>query len=163
MEVNRRISLPDYFTQLQLEYISYKLRSLIYKRDLDISKFCSICKGKKEKIEQIAYRNKLPSIFSSESQKEKYLKRFFGDGGFPDFKYRDEYQEKVKGKWDKLYFFVEGGKVFHKGEEGFFVINSTNYVQNFLTLGKCDGGEMIANFDEVKRIFSEDFFKKLFN
>jgi len=163
MEVNRRICLSDFFSNLQMEYISYKVRALIYAREFDVQKFNAICSGKREKIEQIAYRNKLPSIFNSKQQQEKYIEKFFGQSGLPDFKYRDDYQTNVKGKWDNIYFFEKGKSVFLIEEGVFGTIVKLNCSNNQVEV-KIEGEETfkLSAIDNIRRIFSEDFFEKIF-
>ena len=108
---DRIIPISDFFSRLQIEWICYRFRELIYQRPFDKKKFADICLKKKEKIDQIALENSLPSIFNNDGQRERYLKKFIGDGGFPNFCYRDEYQTKIKGFWDAFYYFIEGSSV----------------------------------------------------
>jgi len=113
---SRDIPITEYYTNLQLEWISYKVRELIYDREIDRKRFHDICEMKKEKIEKFAFRNCCNSIFSSDNMKEKYVKKFLGNGyGLPNFQYRDDRQRKVNGHWDKVHYFKSGIKVIKDG------------------------------------------------
>ena len=107
----RVIPIGDFYTRLQLEYLCYKFRYFLYQRQFDKKKFADICQKKREKIDQIALENRLPSIFNDAGQRDRYLLKFFGQQGVPAFCYRDEYQSKVKGYWDIYYYFMEGSSV----------------------------------------------------
>jgi len=115
---SRDIPITEYFTNLQLEWISYKLRELTYDREIDRKRFHDICEMKKEKIEKFAFRNCCKSIFSSESMKNKYVNKFLGDGfGLPNFQYRDERQREVNGMWDKVHYFKNGVRIENQENE----------------------------------------------
>lgn len=159
----RIIPIGDFFTRLQVEYLGYRFRSLIYQRVFDKQKFEDICLKKKEKITQIALENCLPSIFNNQTQQKKYLEKFFNPYGLPNFTYRDDYQKNVKGYWDIYYYFIVGSSVR-------FI--SDNEVE-IGRIKKCDTKDrsviveiekknFVKGFDEVSRIFPSDFYKRLF-
>lgn len=107
----RIIPLSDFFSRLQMEYLCYRFRELIYQRPFDKKKFADICLKKKEKIDQIALENCLPTVFNNAVQRDVYLQKFFKKNGMPLFCYRDEYQQKVKGYYDAMYYYVIGTSV----------------------------------------------------
>lgn len=74
---SRDIPITDLFHNLQLEWISYYIRSKIYDRELDIKKFHDISKMKKDKIDTFSLRNSIPSIFNKDSKMEKFLNEFY--------------------------------------------------------------------------------------
>ena len=159
----RIIPISDFYTRLQLEYISYKFRSLIYQRAFDKKKFNDICNHKKKKIDQISLENCLPSIFNNQDRQKKYLQKFFGDGGFPNFTYRDDYQSKVKGYWDQYHYFIEGASVkfFYEGECEIGRIMDSNVKDKKVTV-TFEDKTILLDFSEVTRIFPSDFFENLF-
>ena len=159
----REIPIGDFYERLQLEYLSYRFRALIYQRPFDKKKFTDICQKKKEKIDQIALENCLPTIFNHAGQQEKYLKRFFRDSGLPAFCYRDEYQEKVKGFYDVVYYFVVGSSVrFLEGKEVMIGRVQECMIPERKIIIETETGEVERDFNQVTRIFPSDFFEKLF-
>jgi hypothetical protein len=160
----RIIPIGDFYTRLQLEYLCYKFRYLIYQRPFEKKKFADICAKKREKIDQIALENCLPSIFNHAGQREHYLQKFFKKAGLPNFCYRDDYQARVKGYWDVVYYFMVG--------------TSVRYVYNDeVTIGRvkcCDVNNRVVTvetedvavqrpFTEVTRIFPSNFYESFFH
>jgi hypothetical protein len=160
---SRDISVGDLFTNLQLEYISYRVRSLIYTRLEDKKKFNDICLKKREKIEAISTKNCLPVIFSNKKSQEKYLKSFFKEWGLPNFQYRDDYKKKVYGWWDPIYYFKDKVdiKYNNKGDIVLGVISRYDAHRNLITIN-IDNKLILTETQLVSRIFSESFFNKIF-
>jgi hypothetical protein len=159
----RIIPISDFYTRLQLEYLSYKFRSMIYHRPFDKKKFEEICNKKKEKINQIALENSLPSIFNNVEQQKKYLFRFFGKGGIPAFCYRDDYQTSVKGHWDLFYYFIPGASVklqLHEDIEIGRIVCNDIEVQKLSV--EINGKTISAIYQDVTRIFPSNFYQDLF-
>jgi len=108
----RDIPFLDYFSRKQLEYISYKVRFLIYnEREEDQIKFREVCDKIKRTIDDMSFKNMKKSIFTSSAMLEKYCGEFFNEVGLPNFQYRDEYQERVKGFWDAHYWWKPGTEI----------------------------------------------------
>lgn len=159
----RIIPICDFYTRLQLEYLSYRMRALTYQRAFDKKKFDDICTKKREKIVQIALENRLPSIFNSEEQRVKYLSKFLNDGGCPNFCYRDDYQARVKGYYDKFYYFAEGSSVrvtIDASVELGCIIKCD--IQDERLTVNVNGSTVEASFAQVQRVFPTDFHSKLF-
>lgn len=159
--ISRHIPLIELYSMFQLEYVCYKFREFLYERQCDKKKFNDIALKKKEKIESIAFRNRLPSIFNDAAAKEKYLNKFFNDNGLPNFQYRDDYQRKVKGYWDKMYFFKKGVNIKVKiGDQ--IEISEVQSIDAENNRVKCIvGGKLVeVSFDQVQRIIPSDFFDK---
>jgi hypothetical protein len=142
-----------------MEYLCYRFRELIYQRPFDKKKFADICAKKKEKIDQIALENCIPTIFNNMVQREKYLQKFFKKDGMPSFCYRDEYQLKIKGHWDISYYYMIGTSVR-------VVINNEveiGRIQECLiedreVILKIESGVVRKNIDCVTRIFPSSFY-----
>lgn len=163
---SRELPIQDYYTLLQIEYLNYFCRYKIYKREEDIKKFNDICLKKREKIESISRKNCTPSIFSDEKCKQKYIQKFLNEWGMPNFYYRDEYQEKIKGHWDKVYFFFRGEPV--KVNMGESIIEGTvkflDYKTNIaIIIGEGENGKYQhkSHIDNILRILPDDFFDEL--
>lgn len=161
---NRIIPISSFYSLLQLEYISYRFRALIYQRAFDCKKFQDICLKKKEKIDQIALENCLPSIFSNTGQQKKYLEKFFNECGPPNFLYRDDYQKQVKGYWDLYYYFIVGSSVRFTESEGVEIgrIESCSLKEKRLVIRTEDSKKFDKKFSEVIRIFPSDFYERVF-
>lgn len=86
----RDLSMFEYLHVLQIEFVVAELRKKIYPSKKDKNYYSRVMIFKKEKIEDIATRNKLPTIFDDEAMKEKvYLEVYNREGGFPNFHYKD--------------------------------------------------------------------------
>ncbi len=110
--------IPDYISALQLEYISYYARLKLYTRPIDIKRFGDICQKKKEKIDNMTFRNMVNGIFHSKEVYDKYVKKFIRDAfGVPAFQYINADQEYRVGYWDKFYFFITDSTVEYAGKE----------------------------------------------
>lgn len=166
LKKNRDIPLTDFYTNLQLEYLSYYMRGKIYKRQEDLKKFSDICEKKREKIEGLSRKNCLPSIFNNKTYRERYLNLFIGEFGLPQFQYRDDYQRKIKGMWDKKYYFNEGTnvKVNVDGVVDVGVVVNNDYENGMVTVRlSMDKSEIELLYDNVQRVFPENFFEDLDN
>ena len=113
---SRTISPQDFFSILQLEYLSYLVRSKIFDEPF-VQKHKEFCEKKKATIEFLAKKDDKSCIFNNEKVLKKYLDEFFNETGFPNFKYRDEYQKQNTGFYDKKYYFRQGVVVLFEGEE----------------------------------------------
>lgn len=160
---SRDISVGDLYTNLQLEYISYKVRELIYIRVEDKKKFGDICGKKREKIEAISTKNCLPTIFNNINSQNKYLKSFFKEWNLPNFQYRDDYKKKVYGWWDPIYYFKDKVDIkFNNGND--IILGSIVKYDAYRELVsiKIEGRLIETEPQFVSRIFSEEFFNKIF-
>jgi hypothetical protein len=158
---SRDLPIGDYFSILQIEYICSAFRAKIYNREFDRKMFNDICKRKKEKIDSIAFRNKLPSIFDNENSKTKYINKFFPEWGLPNFQYRNKGQENSRGLWDKRHYFEIGSsvKIKNKGKVdlGYIVAHDIDNSQITVTI-KDEKEEVVLDYENVSRIIPSDFF-----
>jgi len=114
---SRNISILDYFNTLQLEYFCAELRSKIYTGSADKEYWKTIMAHKKNKIQDIAERNKLKSIFSDNVEYQRIFDSVM-HYGIPSFTYRDEYQKRKLEKRDMYFYFKPGSDVkFINGSE----------------------------------------------
>ena len=161
----RIIPIGDFYTNLQLEYLCYKFRFFIYQRAFDKKKFADICSKKKEKIDQIALENCLPSIFNNPDQQQRYLQKFLGPAGMPNFRYRDDYQSRVKGYWDAWYYFIGGSSVRFTKDNEIEIGRIQECIISEKKVYILSDGDGIVNrlFNEVTRIFPSTFYENFFN
>jgi len=134
-EKSRDLTIFEYFEQLQLEYIVAELRKKIYPSLKDKNYYRRVMQQKEAKIQDIALRNSLPSIFSEGNGKykrEKYQEIYY-ERGLPNFLYRDEIMRDKFEESDINNYYYEGSevKVFipkDKEEEEEIVIGSISSV-----------------------------------
>lgn len=83
---DRDLSIMDFFDNLQEEYYINELRSRIYPSPIDKKYYKKVMGFKKEKIEDIAHKNSINCIFSSEELAEKFRKRVYPQGNILNFR-----------------------------------------------------------------------------
>lgn len=159
MMKTRDIALCDLFSQLQLEYIDYKVKSLIYKAPYN-EKYVKICKVKKDKIDKISIKNRLTSIFDSPKKYEDVKSRFFNEWGLPNFQYREPKIREQMSLFDNLYYFAQKSSVCIKieGEEVLGEVLFNNVKEEILTV-RIPGqkSSVLVDYSRSRRIFSRSF------
>jgi hypothetical protein len=153
---SRDLSLVDFYSILQREYISYFVRSKIYPKEY-AKKYENYCICKKDKIDKIGIKNCLPSIFNMVSLREKYFDDFFNDYGLPNFEYRDEISIKIMGRYDKEYFFSEGTSIKIKTDKE--IVLSTvikNLSNTHKVIAEAHGEVKPFGYEFISRIISDN-------
>ena len=163
---DRDIPIGDYILLMQYEYISYRVRTMLWSNPLDTNKFKEIAEKKRIKIEKITSKNAIPTIFTNEKIKEQLLGNFFSEWGLPKFKYRDDYQrynEKGRNRWDRYYYFRKDRDVRVKTDEGVSIGRIVDYdhIRDVVTIDCKDLGMIEMGSVYVSRIFSTKFFEGL--
>lgn len=129
MEKTRELTREEFLNILQLEYFSYRLRSLIYEKPEYKKMNKDISEKKKNKIITISEKIALPNIFTSDDLFEDVWKReFVREFGLPNFQYSPQSQKL--SLWDKFYLLKPGTIVLLKDQEFSVKTNypSDNYV-----------------------------------
>lgn len=160
MYKSRHIPLTELYSNLQMEYISYFVRSKIYFNDF-AKNYSKICEQKKEKIENISTRNNLPSIFNNEQSKQKYIAKFLGEFGFPNFSYKDNSVKEKMQKWDRFYYFGSGISIMFKNEDesiSLGVISMNDKDTCIATVKDELDNKLELHHSNIKRIFPESFW-----
>lgn len=98
MSKNRHLSPFDYLDILQEEYICNDIRTKIYVRRADKDHFRRVLENKKNKIQSIADKNSLLTIFDNKDQYNRYWHRIVPAWGLPYF----IYNESKKTQEDKF-------------------------------------------------------------
>lgn len=119
---SRNIPIQDYISILQLEYLSYLVRSRIYRSPFK-EKYEEFCKKKQETIKTITLKVGRASIFTDEHIRDKYIEEFFNEKGLPNLQYRDDYQKSVLSIHDKKSYFSPGTWVEYEGRQHFISRN----------------------------------------
>lgn len=156
---SRNIPLTELYSALQLEYISYFVRGKIYCKDF-AENYMKVCGQKKVKIDNISSRNNLPTIFNSEEIRNRYLKRFLGETGLPNFTYKDDEIKGKMQKWDRFYYFCTGTSVSftQNGVTVLGVVLSND--KNSCVVKIVDEFQQTheLHYNNIHRLFPEDFF-----
>ena len=78
-------SILEFFEALQIEYFICEIRRKIYQTQKDKDYYKKVMQYKRSKIEDLATRNNIPSIFSNENIRNEYIKRTYPSQGLPEF------------------------------------------------------------------------------
>lgn len=118
MDTSRRLPISEFLRVLQLEYLSYVLRSLIYTEPIFVKMNEEIAKKKRDKIKNLSEKFKLLSIFDSEELFRFFLeKEFLQEFGLPKFQYGTDPKKKLSVfYYDKYYVLKESSKVDYRGQ-----------------------------------------------
>lgn len=157
---SRNIPLTEYYSVLQIEWLSYHIRRKLYRKDF-IESYNRICSGKKDKIDGISKKNCLPSIFTDKVYRDKYISQLIPDFGIPNFQYKDKETEAKMKRWDIFYYFSKGTSVkFLEGDNLMMgTVNKNDRNSEVLEIYCFETNSChYIHYSKVSRIFSEDFF-----
>lgn len=137
----RNLSVAEYFLQIQKEYLIADFRRRVYFSPKDKAYWSKVCGYKETRINKIANRNKLNSIFNSEQKLNELRAELFDHSGKP--------------KWDLTptdieNYYSNGNEFCYKGE--IYILDQVN-IDGTLTLYSPDKEEYISvSKSEVSRI-----------
>ena len=89
MEKTRNLSVAEYFHVIQKEYLIAEFRKKIYYNPKDKNYYQRVMNHKKKKIQDIARRNNLASIFNSDRKMSEIHSEIFDHLGKPKFNMSD--------------------------------------------------------------------------
>lgn len=137
----------NFLRVLQLEYLTHKLRSMIY-RDSEYARVSyEISEKKRKKISEIGLKFNLVTIFDDGNYFDDFLNmNFFQEFGMPNFQYKNEEQKKVQGNYDRWYMFYRGRVVLYHGRECKVLENNPS-TQMLKILFK--GNKVLVKYDEI--------------
>ena len=89
---NRNLNIADYLFELQREYFECEIRAKIYHKQKDKAYYRRCQEGKKTIIDNIAFKNKLPTIFNDKDTELKFINLVYPSeiGGMAHFKNETE-------------------------------------------------------------------------
>lgn len=119
MEKSRELSIDEYLKVLQLEYLTNKVRSLIFDRPEFVKMASDIAEFKKERIELLSKRHFKSSIFmSTEEFMNFYESEFLNPFGLPNFQYSNDKKRRASQRyWDVVHLLDKGQVVIYKDSE----------------------------------------------
>lgn len=109
--MERKLSVYQFYEILQLEWLVADLRCRIFQSDKDKAYWRKVREGKQIKIENIAEKNRLPTIFNDDELKRDLEKRIYNDYTYPDFHYKDPDHQQSQGHSDLLNYYSKGTEV----------------------------------------------------
>lgn len=126
METNdNRISHEQFLINLQLEYLTHRLRSLIYHKENYATVAADIAEKKRKKIKELGQKFRIKTIFDTDYNVKDFVSLYFWpERGLPNFQYKDEEQHRVQGNYDKWYLLFRGTKVTFKEKEVEIISNN---------------------------------------
>ena len=155
---NRNLPITDYLDILQREYLVAEIRHKIYPKISDKNFWERVMDGKKRKIEDICFRNKIESIFDSEPEKRRLYQEVYNEKGLPNFSYKDEEQRLGNGDFPGLEetdiknYFSEGAEVrVDYSERKFGKITGSDLIRSLIFV-EIGGVEYECEWDKVTRI-----------
>jgi hypothetical protein len=117
MDKDRDLPITNYLDILQKEYVVAEIRHKIYPKISDKKYWKKVMNGKKKKVEDICFRNKIGSIFTEQEEKERIYLEIYPEKGVPNFSYINNDQKLGNGDFpgleetDYIYYYSEGAKV----------------------------------------------------
>jgi len=99
---DRHISILKFFEVLQREYYIAEIRKKIYPSPKDKKYYKKVMDFKKQKIEDIALKNNLDSIFNNDEEKRNYILQIYPVIGLPKFELTND---------DIINYYNEGAEV----------------------------------------------------
>lgn len=148
-EINRVSNPNQFLVNLQLEYLTQRLRSLIYLEDTYAKVAADIAQRKKMKIAQLGAKFDVPTIFSGLDIEEFIDTYFWSKYGLPNLRYKDAQQRRVQGNYDRWYLLYRGTSVLYKGQ--IVEVTSNNPAKEEVEIRKNDS-KFIVNYNDITLI-----------
>lgn len=151
---SRNLSVYKYYEQLQLEYIVMELRKKIYPAKKDKNYYSKVMKFKQEKIEDIALRNKLPSIFSDSSMRKSCYSKVYPTEGLPNFFYKNKSEKEELQQKDYMFYFAKNSEVkFTSGSEVVIgTVISVDFDSQTVNIEDYNRNVHVMNLNHITRI-----------
>jgi hypothetical protein len=152
MEPSRKLPIDDYLEVLQLEYLSNKLRGLIYEEPIFIKVKTDIALKKRDKIKKLAKKMAYFCIFDSPKFFDSFLERkFLNEFGLPNLQYGiDKEKSRRAAWWDKFYLFKPGTIVEYEGRDCKVLENDPDLELLYLETGLSDEKNPYIPYSYVK-------------
>lgn len=149
-EKTRDLTRLEYFEQLQLEYLVAELRGKIYPSVRDKKYYRErVMPGKRHIIEEIAFRNNLPSIFTSQQVLRDFYQKIYAKP-FPLFLYRSNEERERLFPQDFENYYSSGEFMLIDKPEVFGLIVSHD--DSYVILNTNQGENLRFPINKVRRI-----------
>lgn len=149
MEKSRELSIDEYLKVLQLEYLTNKVRSLIFDRPEFVKMASDVAEFKKERIELLSKRHFKPSIFmSTEEFLNFYENEFLNPFGLPNFQYSNDNKKRAsQWYWDVVHLLGKNQVVIYK--DGEYPILGNNMKDQMVCI-QIDKKRKNVKYSEIK-------------
>ena len=136
-------SQEEFIHKLEMEYLTLKLRSFVYRKMKYVKLSRDMAVKKKEKIQALGVKFGIPTMF--DTGVAKFVNEHF-------FSYKDSEQKRVQGNYDAWYLLYRGTVIMYNGEPCTVVSNnpSTRTVQ---VLDGC----FAMSYDEISLVNDYDW------
>lgn len=144
-------SQEEFIHKLEMEYLTHKLRSLVYRKMKYIKLSKDMAERKKQKIQTLGLKFGVSTMF--DTGVEEFVKEhFWNERGLPNLSYKDNEQKRVQGNYDAWYLLYCGTIVMYNGEPCTVVSNnpSTRTIQ---VLDGC----FAMGYDEISLVNDYDW------
>lgn len=116
MDEVKDLTHRQFLVNLQLEYLTHKLRAMVYQEETYARVAADIAEKKKRKVVDLGGKFNIPTIFSHESTMEAFISQYFWQPyGLPNLQYKDEEQRRVQGNYDAWYLLFRNNKIKYHG------------------------------------------------
>ena len=137
----RNLSVAEYFLQIQREYLIADFRRKIYFSPKNKKYWNKVCSYKEARINAIANRNNLNSIFNSESKLEELRNELFDHSGKPKF---DMTPDDIKN------YYCNGNEFSYQGE--IYILDQINQHKTLTLYSPIEEKYIEVNISDVSRI-----------
>lgn len=144
-------SQEEFIHKLEMEYLTHKLRSLVYRKMKYIKLSKDMAERKKQKIQALGLKFGVLTMF--DTGVEEFVKEhFWNERGLPNLSYKDNEQKRVQGNYDAWYLLYRGTIIMYNGEPCTVVSNnpSTRTIQ---VLDGC----FAMGYDEISLVNDYDW------
>lgn len=156
---SKDLSITNYLDVLQREYLVAEIRHKIYPKISDKTYWERVMDGKRQKIDDICFRNRISSIFDNDGEKKRLYLEVYNEMGLPNFIYKDDEQRLGNGEFpgleetDITNYYAEGSevRVDYEGKRAFGKITEFDYLNN-LVFVDLEGTEYECDPKTVTRI-----------
>lgn len=107
---SRNLSVYEFFQMLQVEWLSADLRSRLYPKSYK-DFWNKVKEGKAKTINEIAEKNRLPTIFTDDEMKRIFENKMYGIEGFPIFSYKNDEDKAKQEPLDLIYYYAKDSEV----------------------------------------------------
>lgn len=124
IDEKKAMSQKKFLMKLQLEYLTQKLRSQVYRESKFVKVARDIAEKKRIKIQGLSKEFGCPCIFDEGADYMEFVRKYFWkDNGLPNMQYKDKEQKRVQGNYDKWYLLYRGTLVLYNGVEAKVLLN----------------------------------------
>lgn len=105
-------SQEEFIYKLQMEYLTHKLRSMVYRKMKYVKLSTDMAKKKKEKILALGAKFGVKTMFDTSVQ-QFVMDHFWNAKGLPNLSYKDDEQRRVQGNYDAWYLLYRGTVIMY--------------------------------------------------